>query len=299
MGDFFNMDEYPFLSKTICTYYPRHGMLTELFITDIGYERCEPDKVPVNSIVYPRKDYIVHYIIGGRGYLTVNEKDYMVEGNSIFYLAPNKNFNYKPDSDDPWYYLWVEYSGSAAHAVSAQCGLTVDSPVTKLKNDVIFHIFGNLLSNLIENPQYPEIFSINALTSALSEIAHQNGTDTVPEDINTDIYSSNPRLNEIVHYINHNYAQPTLSLNSLSKNFHFDPSYLSKIFHRDIGKSLSQYIMDLRLTKAFELLQTTNMMVKEVSIAVGYDDTGFFSKLFKRKFGSSPTSYFKEYIPIV
>lgn len=289
------MKDYSFLHNVVCCFYPRRENLNDLFVLSVGYERCAPNKTEINSVINPKTDYIMHYVIGGRGFFQLNGVEYVIEKDTLFFIPPNARYAYKPDAKDPWYYIWVEFSGPYAHQFANECKLSLDSPCVHFKTEEVYERFAEFLSGFMEDMYQQAVYTMRDLYQIFAAIANAVGLrGNHPEVISEK--GKNSRLYEVIHYIDLNYYQHDLSLNILSMKFHFDPSYLSKIFHREIGKSLSQYIMDLRLCKAFELLQNTDMMVKEVSIAVGYPDTGFFSKLFKRKFGASPSLYFKKYI---
>ena len=292
------MSDYIFLRKEICTFFPQHDNLSDLFVLSIGFERCSPNKAEVNSVLYPKTDYIMHYVIGGKGYLQLNGNNFSIGKDTLFLIPPKSKFAYRPDSSDPWYYMCIEYSGPFAHQFSSECNFTHENPILQPKDDKIFTAFADFLTAFIRQQDQPVVFTMFGLYNVLAEIGHALQID-VKKSRQNHSHSGNPRLNDVIHYINQNYTQPNLSLSTLSSKFHFNPSYLSKIFHVEIGKSISQYIMDLRLCKAFELVQNSDMFIKEISLAVGYEDVGFFSKLFKRKFGESPSLYFKKYVPTI
>lgn len=100
------------------------------------------------------------------------------------------------------------------------------------------------------------------------------------------------RIEETLIAIENNLAQ-TYTLEDLTKPLNLSVSYFQHLFKRDIGKSFTQYIRDLRLHKACELLENTNMRVQEIRIEVGAADDTHFLRDFKRKFGKTPTGYRK------
>ena len=95
----------------------------------------------------------------------------------------------------------------------------------------------------------------------------------------------------IIDYMNENYSK-NISLSKLSQNMYLSPVYISKIFKEELSESPINYLIQLRLSKASELLeQNKDLSVKEVSQAVGYDDAYYFSKLFKKYYHTSPSKY--------
>lgn len=69
------------------------------------------------------------------------------------------------------------------------------------------------------------------------------------------------------------------------------PTYLSRIFTQEKGVGIQEYLTDLRLRKAKELLAQTNDRVYEIAIKVGYSDAVYFNKVFKKHTGKTPKEY--------
>ena len=93
------------------------------------------------------------------------------------------------------------------------------------------------------------------------------------------------RALEIIHA---NYCSPGLSLSSVAEALHYSPSYLSRAFARELGTPLVNYINNLRLDDARRLLREGAYYVYEVAELVGFSSYNYFSKLYSRRFGSSP-----------
>ncbi|UOQ44215.1 response regulator transcription factor [Halobacillus salinarum] len=102
-----------------------------------------------------------------------------------------------------------------------------------------------------------------------------------------------PNMHRLLQYIDEHYAEP-LSLTVLAENFHFNSSYLSSYFstHHNVG--FSDYLNQVRIEKAKQILQSTSVAVSQVSDMVGYSEPSYFCKVFKRMEGSSPGRYRKK-----
>ncbi|MBM7582520.1 two-component system response regulator YesN [Caldicoprobacter guelmensis] len=102
-----------------------------------------------------------------------------------------------------------------------------------------------------------------------------------------------PQAEQLIKYIDENYSAP-LTLNMLAQKFNFSPKYISNMIKNKVGYSFIEYLTNLRIKRAVELLTKTNMSIKEIALSVGYDDQQYFHRIFKKKTGKTPTQYRKE-----
>ena len=91
-------------------------------------------------------------------------------------------------------------------------------------------------------------------------------------------------------YIQDNYGKK-ISLASVADHVGLSSGYLCRIFKDETGVSINSYINNLRMTRAGELLADKNSYIKEVAISVGFEDQLYFSRLFKRYYGVTPSEY--------
>lgn len=101
-----------------------------------------------------------------------------------------------------------------------------------------------------------------------------------------------PIIRDILSYLYLNYTQ-NITLSEFSETYHISPEHLSRSFKKEIGKNISDYIADLRIEKATELLKNTNLTISEISMYVGYSDSNYFVKVFKRHQNMTPSEYRK------
>ena len=94
-------------------------------------------------------------------------------------------------------------------------------------------------------------------------------------------------------FINNNYNRD-LSMEMLASMVYLTPDYLNRLFKKSTGKSLSQYIRQVRMEKASELLRTTNRKVIDIGASVGYANYSYFCQCFREYFGKSPEKYRQE-----
>ncbi len=97
-------------------------------------------------------------------------------------------------------------------------------------------------------------------------------------------------VQRIQEYIR-NHVNEDLSLSLLSDKFHINPSYLSRMFHKESGLQLSVFIAEVRIEKAKKLLKYSDVKIYEIAEKVGFDTAGYFTKVFNKIVGISPKEY--------
>ncbi|WP_211747105.1 response regulator transcription factor [Paenibacillus sp. Marseille-Q4541] len=116
------------------------------------------------------------------------------------------------------------------------------------------------------------------------------------EGITSETESSvNPGIHRLLTYIQEHYAEP-ITLTEVAKEFHFNASYLSSYFSANNNEGFSEYLNKVRVEKAKEMLVFTDESISEISDRVGYSDQSYFTKVFKKMTGGSPSQYRKEQV---
>lgn len=104
---------------------------------------------------------------------------------------------------------------------------------------------------------------------------------------NTQVYS--PVVQQVVKTINTEYKEE-LSLKTLATKYRINSSYLGQIFSKEVGVSFSDYLNKVKNTKAKELILNTNMKINNIAKEVGYTDTSYFYRKFKKYYGVCPST---------
>lgn len=97
-------------------------------------------------------------------------------------------------------------------------------------------------------------------------------------------------VNKTVSYIEMHYADE-LSLSILAEHFHVSKNYLSAVFKKQLGRTVTEFIHEVRMDKAIFLLNSTKLPIHDISIICGYGDSNYFCRVFKSQHKLSPGQY--------
>ena len=97
-------------------------------------------------------------------------------------------------------------------------------------------------------------------------------------------------INNVKSYIKRNYPGE-LTIKELAESVYLSPTYLSYIFKQKTGMTINDYITDVRLEKAKELLHDPKNSIYDIACAVGYHESGYFTRIFKKYTGQTPSKY--------
>lgn len=135
----------------------------------------------------------------------------------------------------------------------------------------------------------------------VDKISNYYSLDTILDDICMVINSitdygsgSNYNAKDVIakskKYIDEHYGEQ-LTVNALAQKFLINPNYLSNLFSKEIGFTITKYITKVRLEKACELLEETSINISDVSASVGYQDPQYFYRVFKKEMNMTPAEY--------
>ncbi|EHB65202.1 MULTISPECIES: response regulator transcription factor [Paenibacillus] len=148
-------------------------------------------------------------------------------------------------------------------------------------NDIQYTAAPDFVKNTVH--EIMESISIDDLIAAV-----KGGVGGLVDSLTNDVKS--PVIQQILHHIQLRYNED-LSLKVLGAQYHIHPVYLGHLFHKETGDSFTEYINRYRIDRAKELLRTTPMKVQDIAKQVGYWETGYFYKQFKKFVGVSPRDF--------
>lgn len=144
-----------------------------------------------------------------------------------------------------------------------------------------------------ENPKFDDLFSVFALeneAAPLKDFVNQLLTDCTSSVSASKNQRENPIIEKVCRYIDEN-LDKDLSLDILANVADVSTFYLSKLFKEEKTENIVNFVTNKRLERARQLLSETKYSIKEITAFTGYNDQNYFSRLFKNKFGISPSEF--------
>ncbi len=259
---------------------------TEIALIHAGREECKPYHVFSGK----RDEYIIHFIMSGQGFYSVNGNTWPLSRGQMFLVCPNETVVYCSDSVDPWSYVWIGIKGYEAKSILKQCGFT--------RNRLIFPApdageYMDCFSSLFEHTTQTcadHFYRESVLLKLLSILCRNYSRLSQNKSLQQSAPVSNAYINQAIDYINEAYMRG-ITVSDITDHVGISRTHLNHIFQEEMNRSVQTFLIDYRMHRAARLLTSTALPVKEISQSVGYSDPLVFSKAFKRTLGVSPRQY--------
>ena len=261
----------------------------DLYLIHCGLEHCLPTHAISHSI---REEYIVHFVLEGKGSYTVNGITYFLNANQMFLIRPGEEVSYAADMEEPWTYAWIGFNGIRAEACLKNSGFSKQAYVLPFRNqDLLVEQIIRILNAV--QLSFSNDLKRNACLMMILSLLVDNYTHDFCNKNSTSghyDYNRNVYVEQAMDYVKWRYSYG-INVSDIANYIGISRTYLNHVFQKELGLSAQKFLMDFRLHKAANLLISTEYPVAEVSTSVGYEDSLAFSKAFKKKFGLSPKNY--------
>lgn len=173
----------------------------------------------------------------------------------------------------------VKYSGSKSIVIHILDSSYAEAEVVSLKSFARVELaFKKLLG------QWAEGGSHNLAKAAVYEILELIKNDAAENAENT-------ATSRYKRYLDENFTRVELSIEDMAAELHVSQSSIRRVFALNLGTSPIQYLTELRMKRAVELLIKSTDTVKEIAVECGYSDEKYFSRVFKKKYGYPPSAF--------
>lgn len=256
-----------------------------LKINNCGYYRIHDG--PSVRTTYPqgRNDYQLIYIVAGKGdFYFKNGKKVIDKGNMVLY-RPGEPQIYTYHAADKVEVYWVHFTGSQVEEFLSHYNLPKNRNVFFIGASPDYQwLYNQMISELqLHRDNYDELLQLLLRHVLLKINRYMQEQEKGIENIFNEIELA-------IHYFNKNYNK-SISIDQYAKEHYISTNRFIQNFKTVARVTPQQYIIHLRISAAKECLVSTDKSIKEIAAEVGYNNALYFSRLFKKIVGLSPSDY--------
>jgi AraC-like DNA-binding protein len=262
---------------------PEHPLLRQLYVTDIGYF--------LKALHHYRErplgcsTYILIYCSSGEGTLSVDSSSYRIKERTLAMVPAHTPHVYQADHTNPWSIYWFHLQGEQVDEFAQSLQLNVSpinlgaSEASKLM-DLFQQIFDLLSTNLYSLQHWIHVSqSARYLFSYLSIMRGHSQDD-----------KSQAHIERVIAFMRA-HLEDNLSLDELAASTSLSKQHLHHLFKQSVGYAPVEYYLRLKMQRAVQLLDLTDRSIKDICLSLGFQDPYYFSRLFKKIMGLSPSAY--------
>ena len=254
--------------KSERTVHPDRIHLIDKGFKDLNPLNCGHHNCPRGHFgVGMRGYYMIHYVDEGRGRLFLDGREETVTKGQAFVILPYEDAKYVADENDPWSYTFICFNGVIAEKLKSLQRRVFDLPSEPFE----------VLRKLEVREDTREEMATAALYMIFA--AMLSGISTKPNYVE-----------RAVNMINTTYFSDELTVAGIADEMGLDRRYLSRLFKGQMGMTVQNYIIKVRMENAKKILKS-GTAVSVTAELVGYSDNFNFSKMFKKYTGVSPKQY--------
>lgn len=235
---------------------------------------------------------VVEYIVEGRGYLNVNGENYAATAGDVYILRKNTTHTYWSDAKSPWVKIFFNIRGSLAEKILDEYQLGGSGRVV-LEADGLEQDFRDMLEDLQDSTVGQTERFDRAVLKFLEIVIKLTNMQRAAGTRKDNLMSVEKEMNTLIEYITMN-PRRIVSNQELADVIFRSKDYVIKRFFANFGVTPYDYQIQQKMFSARNMLANMNLSVKEIANALGYDDQHYFSYMFKKRCGMSPTQYRKE-----
>lgn len=285
----FKGERFISLPEELLNKYSLEPLIGNLYVRKIGFF----PKVKYHHVQKEEgSDYaMLIYCTEGKGWYSIYGRKYLIEKNQFVLIPPHIPYSFGADASDPWTIYWLHFQGK----LSEQFYLPHPAPQSILPGEYSrlqdrIQLFEEIYSSfsmgyIREYMVYSSMCLYMFLASFiwLEQYRH----------IRIPSHKEYPFSSKVIHYMQEN-IERNLSLSDLASYLKYSPSHFSMLFQRETGVSPINYFLQLKMQKACQYIVLTNLKLNEIATKLGFEEPAYFSRLFTKVMGISPSAYRKK-----
>lgn len=221
---------------------------------------------------YPTAKHGIIFPVAGRAACQVDHLALQLHAGTFVHIFPGRQLSLHNKRDEPFSYIVAYYDGSVPLVFEGQ--MKHPDEITGLVRQIVAEGGG---------PEVADTFRQETLIERLFERFFE---DVQPPTISTD----RDLMEFALDYVHKHFAN-RITLETLADQVGTTPAHLSYLFDKHVGIRPIDYVIDCRIKRAIELLrQPDGISIAEVAAQVGYADASYFSRIFKKRVGCSPST---------
>ncbi|MDO5406896.1 MAG: AraC family transcriptional regulator [Eubacteriales bacterium] len=228
-----------------------------------------------------RLDYQIIYVFKGAGHYFLHNEWVTMEAGNIILFRPGEPQVYSYHAEDHPELYWIHFTGNQSEALLRHFEIDNSFIGEDLSIKLLFQEI--ILELQLKKPVYNEIVNSDFL-KLLALIQRSLRQQASPLD---NMFG----IDRLIMQLNQKYME-YWDVSMMAEFCDFSPSYFSHMFKKRTGISPIQFLNDLRIQKAKELLSSGCMNISTVAALVGFEDALYFSRVFRRETGTSPTRFY-------
>ncbi len=233
--------------------------------------------------------FLFFAVLDGEGILSYEAKTYSLSAGDCVWLDCTHPYSHESSANAPWSLMWVHFNGKDAAEYYESYKQQGNPFLFRPRNLVLFT---NTLSQLYQAQQdtasLADIISHKYITDLITLCFTENRTEHSGE------YSILEKLNQIHAYLEEHYGEK-ITLELLSSQFFISKYHLSREYRKTFGSNLSEDLTARRISHAKSMLRFSDGSVESIAQSCGFQDAGYFIKVFKKSEGMTPLEYRKKW----
>ena len=223
---------------------------------------------------------VIEYIVSGSGNVTCEGKTYYPKAGDVYILPVGTDHSYSSSANDPWVKIFMNISGTLTGKLLSSYGLRDKFYFESVPAKELFEEACNTARAMEKN-------DTREGNAELSLVFHKIIMLLAEHERLKEPASEMLRIKE---YIDANVYGKT-SITSACELIFRSKDYVIKRFAREYGKTPYEYALERKMDAACELLRSTRLPISVISEKLGYSDQHYFSNIFKKRIGQTPSNY--------